>query len=138
VPVGREEHGGFGEGPCEIRVADLCPRAPVTLACGFFGALDQTAGGDKILDPREALDIVNLIEEHQAQELADARNGAQQVERVAVVLLGRCEDRQLDVAQQLIGEDANIHCPGVEIDPTVCFMLFGVESPEVSSSSLAC
>jgi hypothetical protein len=35
-------------------------------------------------------------------------------------------------------EDANLHRPGVEIDPTGCFMLFGGEAPEVSSASVAC
>jgi hypothetical protein len=35
-------------------------------------------------------------------------------------------------------EEANLHRPGVEIDPTVCCMLFGIESHEVSSSSFAC
>ena len=83
-----------------MRVANLRPRGPVTLARRSFGALDQTAVGDKILYPWEALDIVNLIEEHQAQDLADPWDGAQQGERVGVVRLGRFEDRQLDVAQQ--------------------------------------
>jgi hypothetical protein len=32
-------------------------------------------------------------------------------------------------------EDAHIHRPGVEVDPTVGLMLFGVELPEVSCAS---
>jgi hypothetical protein len=35
-------------------------------------------------------------------------------------------------------EDANRHRPGGEIDPTVCLLLLGGESHEVSSSSEAC
>jgi hypothetical protein len=39
--VSQEEYGGFGEGPCEVSIADLLPLGAVTLAGGFLGTLDE-------------------------------------------------------------------------------------------------
>ena len=48
VPLGgrvlaQKEHGGFGEGPLEMDIADLGARGAVAFAGGLFGALDQRA-----------------------------------------------------------------------------------------------
>jgi len=49
--------------------------------------------------------------------------------------LGACLEVLMHQNLPSLVEDAHIHRPGVEIDPTVCLMLFGVKSHEVSSSS---
>jgi hypothetical protein len=49
--------------------------------------------------------------------------------------LGACLEVLLHQNLPSLVEEATIHRPGVEIDPTVCLMLCGVESPEVSSAS---
>ena len=49
-------------------VADLFTTGSVFLVIGFFGALDEAAVGDKILDGREAADRLDLVEDHQSRE----------------------------------------------------------------------
>ena len=80
--VAEEQHRRFGEGPLEIRIADLRAGGAVALPRRFLGALDQAAVGHEILDPREAGDIMHLVEQHQAQNLADAGDGLEQVQGV--------------------------------------------------------
>jgi hypothetical protein len=43
----------------------------------FLGALDQTAGGGHLLDPGEAIDVLECVEQHEAENLADAGYGLQ-------------------------------------------------------------
>ena len=45
-----EKDRRFREGPLEMGVADLVATGAVFLAVGFFGALDQPAVGDEVLD----------------------------------------------------------------------------------------
>src|SRR5262249_61267417 len=58
--VPQKQDGSCGKGPLQVRVTDLGPRGSVPFACGFLRTFDQTAIGDKILYPREALDIMNF------------------------------------------------------------------------------
>ena len=83
-------------------MAELRSGSARALTGRFLGALDHTAVGDDILPPGETLDVMSLIAEHAAQELAAARHGAQPGARVGVVLLGRLEDGPLDVAAQVV------------------------------------
>jgi hypothetical protein len=83
-----EQDRGFGEGPLEVGVANFCPRGPLTLARRFFGALDQPAIGDELLDPWETVDVMNLIAQHQTEDLANPWHRAQPVEGVGVMLFG--------------------------------------------------
>src|SRR5262249_61702579 len=53
-----------------------------------------------ILDPGETREVMQLIEEPQTQALAEARDGAQPVERVGVVRLRRLQARQCRIAAQ--------------------------------------
>ncbi len=98
-----KEHGRFREGPCEIGVANLAPRGAVALPRRCLGACDEATVRHEILHAGEALEVMDFIQQHQASDLADPRDRAQQVERVGVVRLGRCEDGQLHVAQPLVG-----------------------------------
>ena len=73
----QEQHGRLTEGPLEERVADLLARVAVVLAGGLLRALHPPAIRDEILYPWEAADVVDLVEDHQRQGLADAGHRAQ-------------------------------------------------------------
>ena len=45
-------------------VADFGPRRSGAFARRFPGTLDQAAVGDEILDPGEALDVMDVIEQY--------------------------------------------------------------------------
>jgi hypothetical protein len=70
-----EQHRRFGEGPLEIGIADLRAGGAIPLPRRFLGAFDQAAIGHKILDPRETGDIMDLVEQDQTQNLANAGDG---------------------------------------------------------------
>ena len=52
-------------------VAKLLAREPVPFAGGLFGAFDQATVRDKVLHAREAGDVLDLIQDHQGQDLAE-------------------------------------------------------------------
>ena len=64
--VPQKEDRRFRKGPCELGIADLFAGSAVAFPSRFLGALDEAAGGHKILHPREALDSVDFVEQHQA------------------------------------------------------------------------
>ncbi len=77
VWVGPEKEGGrFGEGPLQVDVADLAAGGAKALAGGLLGALDQTGIGSEVLHPGEAVDVVDLIEDHQREGRTDPMDGA--------------------------------------------------------------
>jgi hypothetical protein len=92
-------------------VADFGPRRSGAFARRFPGTLDETTGGGKILHPREARDIVHVVEEHEAEDLPDARDRLQQIEGIGVMVLGRFDDGEFDIAQQRIvgGDERKVH-----------------------------
>jgi len=81
-----------------VNVSDLLARGAKALSGGLLGAPDQAAVGGEVLDGGEAVDVVNFIEKRQGQDLADAGDGAQAVEGVGVVALGRADDVELQGA----------------------------------------
>src|SRR5262245_2404290 len=111
----KEKYRSFREGPLQMHVADLFAGASISFSCGLFGALDQPGIGDKVLDCGEAFDIVDLVEDDQSQDLADAVHRAQPVEYVDVVYLGRLSDVELDLGEQLIVviDEREVHLDGL-------------------------
>src|SRR5262245_34070662 len=103
--VPQKQDGSCGKGPLQVRVTDLGPRGSVPFACGFLRTFDQTARGDKILSPREALDSMHFIEQDPAEELANPADGLQAVEGLGLVLCGWFRDRELRVGQARVGVD---------------------------------
>jgi hypothetical protein len=75
LALAEEEHDGFGKGPAEMDVANLFAGRAQSFAVGFFGTLDQATIRDEILHARKARDILNLIQNHQCQNLADPGDG---------------------------------------------------------------
>jgi hypothetical protein len=57
-----EKDRRLGENPLKMGVADLITVGSVYFTVGLFGAFDQAAVGDEILDRREALDGFDLVE----------------------------------------------------------------------------
>ena len=74
--------------------------------------MDQAALGDKILDSGEAVDILDVVEQHEAKNLANAGHGLQQIEGVRVMVFGRVDDGTFDVAKQCVigGDERQINC----------------------------
>ena len=69
----------------------LGPAQALDLAGAGDGAFDQAAIGEEILDGGEAGDVADLVEDGQAEIIADARRGLQQGEVAAGGLLGELE-----------------------------------------------
>jgi hypothetical protein len=83
-------------------VADLRPRVPIVLAIGLFRAFHQPTVRHEVLHPREAVDVMDLVEEHQRQDLADPRHRAQPIEGVYIVHLGGFAQVQLELTEESI------------------------------------
>jgi hypothetical protein len=93
--IPQEEDRGVRERPRKIGMANLGARGPVALAGRFFSTRDQTAGGDKILDAGETRAVMHLIQQHEAQDFANAGYRLQQVDSLSIVLLRRLDDVSL-------------------------------------------
>ena len=83
-----------------MRIADLLTRGPMAFAGGFFGAFDEPAVGDEILDAREAVDVVDLVEDDEGEDLPDAVDGLKEIKDVGVVFLGRSDDEEFEIREQ--------------------------------------
>jgi hypothetical protein len=62
----------------------------------------------------KAVDVMDFIEQHEAEDVANARDGLQQVEGIGIMLLGGFEDREFEVLEQgiLIGDQVQIDRDG--------------------------
>jgi len=72
---------------------------------------DETTGGGNILPPREARDIVHGVAAYEAEDLPDAGDRWPQREGMGVMVLGRFDDGEFDIAQQRIvgGDERKVH-----------------------------
>jgi hypothetical protein len=93
-------------------MADFRAGGAETFPRRFLGALDQTAIGGTILPPRATVDLMDVVEPHAAEALADARHRVQQLQGLGVMGLGRFADGAFDVAPQRIvgGDERESHC----------------------------
>jgi len=109
--VAAEQDRRVGTGPLELRVADLRAGGARTLPGRCLGACDQAARGHEILDPWEAGEVMQLIQQHETKDLADTRNCLEHVQGVGIMLRGRLHNGQLQVPQQLvlIVEEGEVH-----------------------------
>jgi hypothetical protein len=97
--VSEGQDGGFRKGPREVRLAELRAGRARALASGCLGTCDQTTLGDDILYPGEARDRLDFIEPHKAENLAETRDGVQQIQGVGVLVRGGVDDGQCDITQ---------------------------------------
>jgi hypothetical protein len=77
----------------------------------FLGALDQAARGGEILHPREAVDLMDFVEPHEAEDLANAGHRLQQIQGIGGMVPRGFDDGEFDVAPQLIlvGDERKLH-----------------------------
>jgi hypothetical protein len=100
--VPQEESGSFREGPLEVRVADVLARGPHAFATRFLAAFNQARIRGEVLHAWETVDLVNFVEQHEAEDFANARDGVSQVEGIGSVVLGGFEDREFEVLEPFI------------------------------------
>ena len=63
---------------------------------------DEPGVGRECLDPIKARDVVNLVENRERHDLADAGDRPQAVKGVAIMPLGLADDRQLEVGDETV------------------------------------
>jgi hypothetical protein len=73
--VAQEPGRRCGKGPRERGVPDFFAGRAQACACGFLGTLAQATLGDNILHAGEALALVNFVEQHEAENLAEPGHG---------------------------------------------------------------
>src|SRR5262245_56554492 len=100
--LAEEQAGRLREGPFEVGIADLVAAGALLLAGRVVGATDQPGVGEELADLGEAADVVDLVEEDEGQDLADAGHGAQAVEGLGIIDLGRAGQIQFETADLLI------------------------------------
>jgi hypothetical protein len=96
------EDGGFRERPREMGMADVRPRRPGAFSGGCLGTRHQTTIRRDILPSREAVALMDLIEQHKAEDLADAGHRVQQIQGIGIMVLGGVDEGEFHVAQQFI------------------------------------
>src|SRR5216684_864715 len=95
--------------------ADLLARSPEPFAARLLGALHQTTIGDEILYARKAGAVLNLIQNHQRQDLPDARYGLESRKSLHVVGFGSARNIEFDLAEQFIVviDEGDLHFNGL-------------------------
>ena len=92
-------HGGFAEGPAQIRIAELGTAQALDLPRAGDGAFDQAAIGEEILHGGKAGDVADLVENGQPEVIADTGCGLQQGEVAAGSLFGESEEFLFEAGQ---------------------------------------
>jgi hypothetical protein len=72
------------------------------LAGRLVSAFDQAGVGEEILNPREARDVIDLIQQRQREDVTNARDGSQQIEFGLVVLPDLVQQEQLEIPERLV------------------------------------
>ena len=80
-------------------MAALGPCGPVTCARRVFGTRDEAARGDAIRPAGATLEVVERLQQHEAQECPDAGHRLEQIQGVGVVLLRRFDEVPLEIAE---------------------------------------
>jgi len=102
VTFPQHEEDRFAEGPAEMSVADLGPAGSRALAGGCVRAFHEACVRGEVLDSREAVDVVDLVENRQGEDLSDAGDGTEPVEVVGVVNLDVLGEEAFEIADDLI------------------------------------
>jgi hypothetical protein len=100
--VAQTQHGGFGTGPLQGRVAAREARGALPCAGGCLRPLHQAARGDNILHPREALDSMHCVKQDHAADCAHPGEGWPAGEGLGLVLLGRLHDGECASRHSLV------------------------------------
>src|SRR5262249_15896416 len=98
----QNQTGRLPESPAQVRGAALLPPRALRLASRDVGTTDQAGVAEEVADVGKAADVVDLVEQHQGEDLADAGQRLQAVVALHVVDLGSARQVQLDIAEQLV------------------------------------
>jgi hypothetical protein len=117
-----KEHRRFRERPLKMGVLDLLAAGAMPFTRRLPGALDQAGVGDARLGPGEAGENLDRVEQHQGQDVADPRDGAQARQRhrimaVSGLLAGalqRGEQRIVTGDQGQVYRDGLLHAGVIE------------------------
>jgi hypothetical protein len=100
--VAQAQRGGFRKGPLEGRVPDCLARGAPAFATRFLAAFDQAARRSEVLHAGTAADVMHVIQPHEAENLATAGHGLQQVQGMGIMLLGSLDDGEFKIATPLV------------------------------------
>jgi len=100
--VPQEENGGFGESPLQVNVPDLGSAGSESFPRRALLAFHQSSVGGEVLDPFEALDLVNLVEHGHGENLSDSGNGTKPEEVLRVMDFGFLGEEKLEVLDEKV------------------------------------
>src|SRR4029450_7147912 len=69
--VTQEQRGRFGKAPLEVGFTDFLARGTQAFASRFLAAFDQARVRGKILYAGKAADVMDFIEQHEAEDFAN-------------------------------------------------------------------
>lgn len=94
-----KKYGCFRERPLEVHVADLAAGAAISLSRGLTGTGHQPGVRSEVLNPRKAIDVANLIENHQGDDLAHSMDTLQEIQSLGIVIPGGPQYVSLQIRQ---------------------------------------
>ena len=92
-------------------VADFGAGGARAFSRGCPGTRDEATGGGKILHPWEAVNLMDVVEQHETENLADTRDRLQQIQGLGVMMRGGFDHGEFDIAPQRIigGDERKVH-----------------------------
>src|SRR5262249_60677299 len=85
LALAQQQVDRLGEGPAQVRIADLLAAEAALLARRLVTRSYQPGIRDKLADRSEAADVVDLVQQHQGEDLAHARDRAQPIVGVGLI-----------------------------------------------------
>ena len=98
----QEQRRSLGNGPREVGVADFFAGRAHAFAGRCLGTRAQATLGNDILHRRQAIHVVHCVEPHEAEARAAPRHGLSPRKRVGVMVFGRLDVSECDVAKPLV------------------------------------
>ena len=100
------------DGPCEVGVPQLVARRAEAFAPRGLGTRDEAARRRAILHPWEATALVHGVEQDETEDCANAWHGLSEGQGLGIVLFGRCEPTECEVAEPLglRGDQREVDC----------------------------
>ena len=77
--VTQEPRGRCGKGPLEVRVTDGLARGTHACASRFLAAFDHARGRGNILYAWKAADVMDVVEQHEAEDFANTGSRSREV-----------------------------------------------------------
>jgi hypothetical protein len=110
--VSAAQDGGCRKGPVAMSLADCGAGCALPFPGGCPGTGDQAARGNNILHPGAAGELVDVVEQHEAEHRAATGHGWQHIQGGGVRVFGGWDDGAFHGAQQRVlgGEERQIAC----------------------------